>query len=426
MTNSEPDQRLQRLLGGSELAGLRRRLRRHFERAEPDAPSGSIRLANVAPHEYTVLASLMGRRPRLASSIEVDIAQIDAMLARAGIAASLRAALEALDGAIVHLPTALAESSSRWAKVAESPRHPGLARLLQSAKDLGLLKRLARQDPGAAERICSRADLVLLRLPVHGQPRAQLAAEALGDAHALDSGEPVGTLVLAVLRQERLTPDIPHVTPESERQASPSGAPDADPFEEDDRTLWARAGVLVNELARPALLLNLPTEGGGTFAGAAGEPAYATLRRLLRSPPRLAVAGCTVYVCENPTLMAIAADRLGLRCAPLVCADGMPAAAQRTLLARLVECGAKLAYHGDFDWPGLRIATFVMRSFNARPWRFGAEDYRAYVPGSSAQTLSGTPTLSPWDPVLALAMSGRGLAIPEEAVAATLLLDLQR
>ena len=216
------------------------------------------------------------------------------------------------------------------------------------------------------------------------------------------------------------------MTPEFERQASPSGAPDADPFEEDDRTLWARAGVLVNELARPALLLNLPTEGGGTFAGAAGEPAYATLRRLLRSPPRLAVAGCTVYVCENPNLMAIAADRLGLRCAPLVCADGMPAAAQRTLLARLVECGAKLAYHGDFDWPGLRIATFVMRSFNARPWRFGAEDYRAYVPGSSAQTLSGTPTLSPWDPALALAMSGRGLAIPEEAVAATLLLDLQR
>jgi uncharacterized protein (TIGR02679 family) len=424
MTNSEPDQRLQRLLGGSVLAGLRRRLRRHFERAEPDAPSGSIRLANVAPHEYSVLASLMGRRPRQASSIEVDIARIDAMLARAGIAASLRAALEALDGAIVHLPTALAESSSRWAKVAEGPHHPGLARLLQCAKGLGLLKRLARQDTATADRICSRADLVLLRLPVHGQPRAQLAAEVLGDAHALDSGESVATLVLAVLRQERLTPDIADV---SERHASASGAPDAaDPFEEDDRSLWARAGVLVNELARPALLLNLPTEGGGTFAGEAGEPAYATLRRLLRSPPSLAVAGRTVYVCENPNLMAIAADRLGRRCAPLVCADGMPAAAQRTLLARLVECGAELAYHGDFDWPGLRIATFVMRSFNARPWRFGAEDYGAYVSGSTAQTLSGTPTLSPWDPVLALAMSGRGLAIPEEAVAATLLLDLQR
>ena len=84
----------------------------------------------------------------------------------------------------------------------EAPRHPGLAQLLQTARGLGLLKRLARQDPDAAARIGSRADLVLQRLPVHGQPRAQLAAEVLGDAHALDSGQPAATLVLAVLRQD--------------------------------------------------------------------------------------------------------------------------------------------------------------------------------------------------------------------------------
>src|SRR5262249_59301961 len=106
MMRGEPDQRLLRLLGGSELAGLRRRLRRHFERAEPDAPSGSIRLANVAPHEYSALASLMGRRPRQASSIEVDIAQIDAMLARAGVAAALRAPLASLGGPLRPLPHA--------------------------------------------------------------------------------------------------------------------------------------------------------------------------------------------------------------------------------------------------------------------------------------------------------------------------------
>src|SRR5262249_20292998 len=127
MTRGEPDQRLLRLLGGSELAGLRRRLRRHFERAEPEAPSGSMRLANVDPHEYSVLASLMGRRPRQASSIEVDIAQIDAMLARAGIAASLRTALEALDGAIVHLPTAPPDPSPPWPHIPPSPPHPRLA-----------------------------------------------------------------------------------------------------------------------------------------------------------------------------------------------------------------------------------------------------------------------------------------------------------
>ena len=196
--------------------------------------------------------------------------------------------------------------------------------------------------------------------------------------------------------------------------------------EEDDRTLWARAGVLVNELARPALFLNLPAQGGGTFAAEAGEPAYATLRRLLRSPPELDVAGRTVHVCENPNLVAIAADRLGPRCAPLVCTDGMPAAAQRTLLALLAKAQANLLYHGDFDWPGLRIANLVMRSSGARPWRFSAGDYLSSVGGPPGQKLEGTPTLADWDTALAPAMQERGLAIPEEAVAAALLQDLKK
>src|SRR5690606_11249455 len=211
------------------------------------------------------------------------------------------------------------------AAVAErARRHPGLARMLETPAGLGLLKRLARQDPDVGERLCARADLVLQRLPAAGQPRAQLAAEALGDAHALDNSQPAATLVLAALREAAL--------PAEEATASRA--------EEDSRTLWARVGVLVNELARPAVVLNVPVEEGGCLAGEAGEPAYVSLRRLLRSPPRPAVAGRTVYICENPNVVAIAADRLGARCAPLVCTDGMPAAAQRTLLGLLAGVGA--------------------------------------------------------------------------------------
>jgi uncharacterized protein (TIGR02679 family) len=182
--------------------------------------------------------------------------------------------------------------------------------------------------------------------------------------------------------------------------------------------------VLVNELARPALFLNLPAAGGGTFAAEAGEPAYATLRRLLRTPPGLAVAGRTVYVCENPNLLAIAADRLGARCAPLVCTDGMPAAAQRTLLLQLAGAGASLLYHGDFDWPGLRIANLVVRSFGARPWRFAAADYAEAAGTCPGLALTGPPAPAAWDPALAPAMQERGLAVPEEALAAALLEDL--
>jgi uncharacterized protein (TIGR02679 family) len=145
------------------------------------------------------------------------------------------------------------------------------------------------------------------------------------------------------------------------------------------RETWARAGVLVNELARPALFLNLPTSGTESDRWPPGEPAYASLRSLLRAPPRWDAAGRNVYVCENPNLLAIAADRCGAGCAPLVCTDGMPAAAQRCLLSQLVQADARLRYHGDFDWPGLRIGNHVMREHGAEPWRFGAIDYLAAV-----------------------------------------------
>src|SRR5512145_3365688 len=158
---SRENERLLRLLGGDTLAGLRRRLRRHYERADPAAPSGPIRLANVSAHEYEALAALMGRRPRRAQSIQIDVAVIDANLSRAGIAPSLKAALERLDGPIPHLPTVRAESAARWAAVAGGARHPGLAQLLQTPAGLGLLKRLARQDSEAAARLRNRADLVL-------------------------------------------------------------------------------------------------------------------------------------------------------------------------------------------------------------------------------------------------------------------------
>jgi uncharacterized protein (TIGR02679 family) len=145
---------------------------------------------------------------------------------------------------------------------------------------------------------------VLACLPAQGLTRAQLAAETQGDAHALDDGQPLATLVLACAPEPEEDPDI-----------------------ESRRARWARWGVLVNELARPVLHLNLPTAAAPDAGPCPGEPAYASLRQLLRVAPVWAVEQRTVFVCENPNVVAIAADRLGGDCAPLVCTDGMPAAA---------------------------------------------------------------------------------------------------
>src|SRR5690606_11042509 len=144
----------------------------------------------------------------------------------------------------------------------------------------------------------------------------------------------------------------------------PEDASKTDGTEERQRDVWARAGILVNELARPALLLNLPVTASHPKPGYPGEPSYISLRQLLRASPAWSVADRTVHICENPTVLAIAADRLGVRCSPLVCTEGMPSAAQRILLDQLQAAGAKLLYHGDFDWPGIRIANFVIRTWN--------------------------------------------------------------
>jgi len=416
------DPRLQRLLGGEALAPLRKRLRGFFERADPLMPPTDLRIGDLSPQEHLALAALTGRAPRTANSMRIDIDALDAALRDAGLAASLREALERLDGPIVYGAAVRAAAQTRWRAVAALCSHDALAQWLQTAAGLGVLKRLAAQDADAAQRLCHRAQAVLQRLPAGGVPRSELAALVLGDAHALDAGQPTATLVLAALRQAEASPLADTSSDELPGEAA------GDLPEERARDIWARAGVLVNELARPVLFLNLPVRGDSAAVAALGEPAYASLRRLLRAPPAWAVAGREVYVCENPNLLAIAADRLGLRCAPLVCTDGMPAAAQRCLLTQLARAGARLRYHGDFDWPGLHIANHVMRAYAAQPWRFGTADYQAAV-ASLPQVdhrLTGKPVAAAWDAALAPAMQAHGLAIAEEALAAHLLQDLAR
>src|SRR6185437_13274024 len=353
-----PNPRLQRLLGGPELNSLRLRLRRRFEQRELDAQSAVMRIGMLTPAEHAALAGLLGRPQRFTRSMSVDLHAIDTALRNAGLANSLRDALEELDGPLIHLPTARAEAHARWQEVVDSCTHPRLTELVREPATLGLLKRLSSGSAADALELCRSVEAVLRRLPAHGITRAQLAAEVLGDAHALDGGRAVATLVLTACRRHSSAPE--------------RGPPeDRELRTERSREVWAKAGVLVNELANPALFLNLPTLEPASYGQMRGEPAYASLRLLMRSPPRWEVSGRDVFVCENPNLLAIAATALGERCAPLVCTNGMPAAAQRTLLQQLTSAGAKLRYHGDFDWPGITIGNYVIRECGATPWRFG-------------------------------------------------------
>jgi len=402
------DERLQRLLGGEALAALRQRLRRRHERTAPGSEPSPFRLDRLTPAEHAALAALQGRPARFAPSMQVDVATIDRLLREAGVAATLRAALEALDGPIVDRLGERDAVQTRWRELVQACDHPALAAWLQAPAALGLLKRLAASEPALASRSLAQAAAVLRALPARGRTRAQLAAAVLGDAHGLDAGRAPSTLVLAVLRATSM------------RAAEAIDADDGEESGLSQRELWASVGVLVNELARPALVLNLPG------VAAAGEPAYLSLRWLLRAPPQWQLTNPTVFVCENPNLLAIAADHLGANCAPLVCTEGMPAAAQRCLLTQLGQAGATLRYHGDFDWPGLHIGNHLMREHGAKPWRFGAADYNAALqdaPQAGRALGAGTVEAS-WDAALATLMHEADRAIDEEMVAASLLADL--
>ncbi|MCK9514725.1 MAG: TIGR02679 family protein [Ottowia sp.] len=396
MPSSDPE-RLQRLLGGDTLARLRRRLRRRYA-TEPE-PADRFTLGNLSAPETTALADLLGRPRRAQASMQLSHAELDAALARAGVAPGLRAALERLDGPISDTRAAREQRRRQWAAMAALAGDARLAAVLAEARGLGLLKRLSGGDPGTARQYLRQADAVLARLPARGVSLARLAADTLGDAHALDRGQPAATLVRRALASR-------------------------DPGQR-SRELWAAQGVLVNELAKPVAVLNLGADGAGATArlvrtaAAAGDPLHLSLRLLTRAPPTWRPQQ-QVFVCENPAVLAAAADHLGPRCPPMVSLDGQLSAAPRTLLDQLAAHGAHFFYHGDFDWGGLRIANVVFARYAATAWRFAAADYRP----TDGPLLQGQPATASWDADLATLMQAAGRAVHEESLLDALLADL--
>jgi uncharacterized protein (TIGR02679 family) len=135
---------------------------------------------------------------------------------------------------------------------------------------------------------------------------------------------------------------------------------------------------------RPTSAIQVHDLGRGPGAGRVahraaqlGVPFYITLHQLMTLP--LTIRGALVHVCENPAVLRRAATELGAGSAPLLCTEGRPSTAFHQLAGVVVSGGDELRYHGDFDWPGLAIASSVMRRHGARPWRMSAADYLAGV-----------------------------------------------
>lgn len=405
--------RLRQTLGRPGCARLLQRLRQRLERGTP--LTGRITLQNPSSEERADIEALLGRPPGQGTSLGFSLETLEASLLHAGIAPSLEAAVTTLVGPVENRKESEAALEAEWdARIREvTPPHGPLSPdWLTRLRATGLLKRLG--SPDTAQHRLRQLCQLHTALPAQGEPLAQLAARLFGNSHALDPGQPLANLALRLI-QHRFQPKEDAHASRADRR----------------RDTWAAAGVLCDALSAPPIVLNLPASTGHFLgdllrrAAQIGEPLHLTLRQLLKYPlsPDTALAGQRIFVCENPTILALAADTLGPHSHPLICINGEPATPARTLLRQLQAAGADIAYHGDFDWRGVQIATRVFYTCGALPWRFDAAAYQA----APKQTqLTGTPVPTPWDPHLALSMRQAGKTVHEEAVAHTLLADLKR
>lgn len=423
---------LARLLGVPEMVWLIVRVRPRIAASGATPMNGVVQLNDPTDAQRAAAARLVGRPRRTGSTLRVELADIEAVLRRGPWAAGLADAVETLTGPVVDHAAEREREATGWAEAEAGLRDAaacsaGLGDWWGQWCASGGLKRAARAEavrtgiapgPSVGAGLVELVAAVLQALPSAGEPLPVLARRITGDAHALDSSRPLGRLAAAAVEA--------------------AFAPGAVSI----RDAWATAGVVLSNVASTVLCLGVPGETGGVGSAARATVAALEAMRTARVPLVLTldqvrsggVAALpldrVIHVCENPTIIEVVAERWGRSRASvsapvLICTWGQPSTAVVDLLSILTADGAECRYHGDFDWPGLRIAQALNQRIPWMPWRYTAADYVAEVEDNPlSRRLVGRPAPSPWDPKLALVMAERGLAVEEEAVAEALANDL--
>jgi uncharacterized protein (TIGR02679 family) len=400
--------KLERMLGAEPLRPLIRKLDRRL--AKMPEIAGHVTLKNPSDETREAVTALLGLPPKVAGPVRVSLVKLEQTIRESGAASDLATAMTHLLGRKPRHPD---EWQSAWRVIAQTKLVPTAA--MDYFRDIcsnGVLRRAARDSLEEGQRILqSLAACIAAIPPDEPTPLPVFAAHILGDSHALDIDRPVCALLLRTISKTNES-TIP-VTKENHRQ------------------LWSEVNIIQDELSSTVLVLNLPTDGSGLLGrmlaehAAIGEPCRVTFRQLRKHDLSLADSTPTIFVCENPSILAAAASQLGPRSRPLICIEGQPSHASTKLLATCKKAGARLFYHGDFDRAGLQIAAQVLNRFAAEPWRMSARDYRDGV-GRSRLSFEGPVPPTPWDLDLAGEIEQHRKALLEESVIETLLEDLAR
>jgi uncharacterized protein (TIGR02679 family) len=371
-------------------------------------PVSRVRVGPLDAEQQAALADLLGM-PRLPGEhATVSLADLDEAL-RAAVDAGTSEVVAKLVGPIGDAAgerqRAADERARLWSWLENHPvitAQPALVDWLTVVRRAGLIGGSVDRTRDELQRVLH----VLAEIPADGVPLPVFADKVLGDTHALDEGKRTATLVLRALTAIY---EVDQPTDTQQRRA-----------------LWERAGITDDELSSVVLAAGFRHAGDDAIGqilhicADAGQAAALTLSQVRASdwgqgaPERL-------WVFENPSMLALALERFGPACPPLVCTSGWPSSAGILLLGKLAAAGTEVHYHGDFDGEGLRIAAHVIARTGARPWRMTSADYLGAV---SAGPPPGRTTPAPWDPDLAEHLIREGVTVSEERVSATLLADL--
>jgi uncharacterized protein (TIGR02679 family) len=406
-------------LARPELARLWDKLHERLQR-NGIAVRGRVVVTDASHAEREALGLLMGRAYP-AGRITIALADLDARLRSSAAGCGVADVVAELRGQLTNKPALRsarqAEREQVWAAADEAMRAAGLAEASWAPDWLDEIRRggaLSRLATDRAVWLLTQAVTVLSRLVAGeaGISRGELAERVTGTAHGLDDDTVLARLVLRGLARSR-----------------------GEEFPRDARgrrELWEAAGVGTDQVWSTVLTYGLMPQGDDWPArmlrerSLANAETHLTMRDLRRIQWRLP-PGTEVFVCENPRIVEAAADAGCLR--PLACASGNPSTTVLALLDALTAAGARLAYRGDFDWPGVAMANRILTRYNARPWRMAAVDYEQHVRaardrGTPLQQLSGQPVVAGWDPELAPAMQALGVGVQEESALELLVADL--
>lgn len=398
-------------------AAVRARLERTGTVAGSGPARGRVATPTLPAPARAALAAVLDRPV----GAGVDLAVLEAGLARLGIGPDLPSALATLGEPVSGEAAARRAERTRQrdgrdaarATVASTWPESWAADWIDSVIRAGVLRGL---DAEAARRFVAQVRQVFDHLAAAGAAfegrdsggvsRVEVAARLLGDAHALDTGSRLEVAVGRALA--------------AQQAAKPVASGPVDP--------WDAAGVQRDLVSAPVLTWNLPVNDACGLAplirsaGELGVPLHLSKLALTAHPVQVP-AGAEVLVCVNPRVVEAAAQR---RVAgAVVTTNGNPSTTAVLLLAQLAATGATLRYHGDFDAAGLRICARMAR-LGAVPWRMAAADYAEAVAAAERDRVvlpfdpdRAPPT--PWDPGLQAAFDACRQIVHEERLLDVLL-----